>query len=430
MPSFPKTVELTSFAGGLNNVLPPIRTPNEFLKTAENIDIDKAGGIHKRPGYKLKISGAIHSLWSDESQMLMVKDSDLIRVNPSTFHETLLKADVGSSPISFTNIVDSTDVFFTSEALSGRISGDNVEEVGYLAPTPPFLVEGLSGSPMTMGRYQVALTYVDAQGVESGSRVATQIDIQDGSLIHLSNIAASTQEGIEYINIYCSMPNGNILYLVRTVLHTTTDATISSVHSEGVTPLKSFNMSPAPKGEIIEYYRGRLYIAQDNVLWYSSPHSFHWYNLQSDFFQFERNITSVMPVENGIWVGTDQGLFYLGGKSPDEMKLNRVESIQVVRGTSTKIMGGYLFIENTPIGYKWLVTTEKGVFVCFNNGIALSLTETNVVFPKSDKGASTFIQEDGINRYLTLLEGEKTPRNNVGASDIVTATVIRNGIVI
>ena len=432
MPSFPKTIEMTSFMGGLNNVLPPERTSNEFLKVAENIDIDKSGGIHKRLGYKLKMGGNIHSLWSDENQMVMVKDNDLVRVAPGTYHETLLKSGVGPHPISFTNIQESTDVFFTSEALTGRISHDNVEEVGYVAPTPINLLETLSGAPMAMGRYQVTTTYVDSNGKESGSRVAAQIDIQSGSIINVSGMVPSTDPAITHTNIYCSMPNGNILYLVRTVLNNTTDTTIASVHSEGVTPLKSFNMSPAPHGEIIGYYRGRIYIVQDNILWYSSPHSFDWFNLQSDFFQFERTITEVMPVENGIWIGTDQGLFYLGGKTPEEMKLNMVESIQVVRGTSTRIMGGYLFIENTPIGYKWLVTTEKGVFVCFNNGIALSLTEINVVFPKAGKGVSTFIQEDGINRYLTLLEGgpKKTPMNNVGASDIVTATIIRNGITI
>ena len=111
------------------------------------------------------------------------------------------------------------------------------------------------------------------------------------------------------------------------------------------------------------------------------------------------------------------------------MKLNMVEPVSVVRGTGERIVGAYLFIENTPIGYKWLVTTNKGVFVCFNNGIALNLTETNVVFPESNRGVSSFIQKAGINRYLTLLE-EKKPSNNAAAADIVTATIIRNGVVI
>lgn len=427
MPNYPKTVELTSFQG-LNNVLPPERTPNTHLKVAENIDLDKSGGIHKRPGYSLKLSGSFHSLWGENNNFLAVKDNSLVRIKED-FTTSEIAPYAGHERVSYTSIEWSDDIFYVSKSAHGHIRGDKVSPIGYVPPTPPTLSEVTGNGQMTSGRYQVSLTYIDENGEESGARVSQVIDILGGSDIHVTNITSSSEDLITGINIYCSMPNGDILYKVGSTSNTSGTFIISGVHSQGVTPLKSFNMSPAPYGDIIRYYKGRLWIADGKTLWFSSPFSFKWFNLQTDFFQFESKITELMAVENGLWVGTEAGLFYMGGKTPDDMKLDLIEPLKVVAGTGERIVGSYLFIENTPIGYKWLVTTNKGILVCFNNGIALNLTETNVVFPEADSGVSSFLQIGGINRYLTLLE-EKKPSNNAAASDIVTATVIRNGVTI
>lgn len=427
MPRFPKTVEITEFAG-LNNTLPPERTPSKYLKEAINIDIDKSGGIHKRPGYQLKIPGNFHSVWGEGNNFLGVKDNNLVRIR-SDYTTEILAPYPHNERISYASIDSSSDVFFVSQDLQGHIIDNMVYPIGYQAPQSPILTEITGSGNLTKGIYQVALTYVASNGIESGARLATQISINSGSRINVTNIKASTEVGIKAIRIYCSTPNGETLYLVGEMQNLSNDFIIGDVRNEGIVPLKSFNMYPAPKGDIIRYYRGRLFIADGNILWYSSPHSFNWWNLQSDFFSFESEITEVMPVKNGIWIGTEHGLKYLAGKIPEQMELHDQEPVSVVRNTGQKISGAYIFIDNTPIGYKWLVTTDKGVFVCFNDGIALNTTEQNVVFPKAEQGVSTFIQQDGINRYLTLLE-EKKPSNNAAASDIVTATVIRNGIVI
>lgn len=427
MPRFPKTVEITQFSG-LNNVLSPERTPPHFLKVAENIDVDKSGGIHKRPGYQLVLSGSFHSVWGEKNNFLAVKDNYLVRINDD-FSTTTLSTYNHDARVSYTSVDYSNDVYFVSQDMQGYIVGNSVRPFGYIAPQVPILTEVAGDGNLTAGIYHVSLTYVSDIGEESGSRRAEEISISSGSTITVSNIRASNENNITKIRIYCSTPNGETLYLVGEIPNSDGSFSIGDVHTTGVTPLKSFNMYPAPKGDIIRYYRGRMWIADDKVLWYSSPFSFNWWNLQSDYFTFESNITEVMPVTDGIWVGTEKGLYYLSGKVPEKMILSNPESVSVVKNTGQKISGAYIFIDNTPIGYKWLVTTNKGIFVCFNDGITLNTTERNVVFPTAEKGVSTFVQQDGINRYLTLLE-EKKPSNNAVASDIVTATVIRNGVVI
>lgn len=422
MAKHPKTVELTSFKG-LNNVLPPERTSPDYLKEATDVDIDKSGGIRKRKGYSLKVSGSFHSLWAKEGDCFAVKDGDLVRIR-SDYSTTSLVAGIGDQKLTFEKYDGA--VYYTSAGPKGVILGDDVVPFGIDAPNPvPTLVS--TAGMMTSGTYQVTLTYVATDGQESGARVAQIIELGSNSGITLNNIPTSGDSRVDRVRIYCSTPNGEVLYLVEEIPHGTSSYTIQDVHG-AITPLKSFNVYQAPNGHIIREGHGYLFIAQDNILWYSEPYAPEWWKPHSNFMIFEDRIRAVMPTEGGMWVAAD-ALYYLSGRNPAEMKKREIEPVTAVEGSDVKIVGSYIFIENTPIGYKWLVTTDKGIFVCFNDGIALNMTEKNVVFPESEEGAAVFVQEDGINRYTSLLK-EKRDSENTTVGDLVTAEIIRNGVTI
>lgn len=421
MPRHGKTVELTSFKG-LNNVLPPERTTPDYLKQADDIDIDKTGGIRKRKGYSLKISGNFHSLWSEGSDCFAVKDGTLVRIR-SDYSTTNLVTGVGDNRIAYEKYDGA--VYYTSEAgYKGVIEGDTVVSFGIDSPNPRPTVSATSGM-MTQGTYQVALTYVTSDGRESGAGLAQVVEVPANGGISLSGIPSSPDSRVSTVRIYCSTPNGEVLYLVEEIAHGTTTYTIQDVHG-GITPLKSFNVYGAPSGQIIRQAHGYMFIAQDNILWYSEPYTPEWWKPHSNFMLFEDRIRAVMPTEGGMWVAADQ-LYYLSGRTPSTMNRKAVEPVKAVEGSDVKVVGAYIFIENTPIGYKWLVTTDKGIFVCFNDGLALNMTEKNVAFPEADEGTAVFVQEEGINRYMSLLK-EKRDSENTAVGDLVTATIIRNGV--
>ena len=81
---------------------------------------------------------------------------------------------------------------------------------------------------------------------------------------------APVDSRVTTVRIYCSTPNGEVLYLTEEIPHGTTSYTIKDVHG-GMTPLKSFNVYGAPNGHIIREAHGYMFIAQDNILWYSEP---------------------------------------------------------------------------------------------------------------------------------------------------------------
>lgn len=422
MPNHPKTVTIENWKG-LNNTLKPERTADDYLKKADNVDIDKTGGIRKRKGYTQKIAGAFHSLWSEGNDCFAVRNGTLVRIR-NDYSTVSLVSGVSDSRLAYASYDGAT--YYVSDEITGIIEGDAVVPFGIDAPNPRPLLSVGSGI-LTKGTYQVALTFVTTDGRESGAGLAQIIDVPSNGGITISGIPSSSDPRVDRIRIYCSTPNGEVLYLVEEIPHGSSSHLIFDVHG-GITPLKSFNVYRAPNGHIIREAHGYMLIAQDNILWYSEPFAPEWWKPHSNFMLFEDRIRAVMPTEGGLWVAADK-LYYLSGRTPSEMKRKEVEPVKVVEGSDVKIMGAYIFIENTPIGYKWLVTTDHGIFVCFNDGIALNMTEKNVVFPDSDTGTAMFIQEDGINRYMSLVNKNKDSEN-AAVGDLVTATIIRNGVVI
>jgi hypothetical protein len=421
MPQHPKTLNIAAFKG-LNNVVSPESTPPEFLKKALNIDIDKLGGIAKRKGYSLKDSGNYISIWASENRLgcFANKNGNLIEVK-SDYSVSTVKSNISNDPVSFDE-VDGV-IYYTSDAHNGMIVNGVHKDWGIpkniLAPTLSLAVGTLSE-----GTYQVSFTYVRSDGIESGATPASMITVPNGSGISL-NIPNTSIPDIVYSRIYCSEPNGKVLYYAGLSLLNST-FTIGSTSSFS-NPFKMFNLDKAPTGHIVKYYRGRIYIAQDNVLWYSEPYQYQHFNLGSNYFEFPERIREVMPVEDGIWLGSDR-LYYLSGDSPESFKRSTKEHIKIVEGTASKISGSYIHLDNTPIGYKWLVTSDLGIFVLFNQGLVINLTSQNVALEGSDLGTSVFLQDSGLNQYLSILKTNGNPNNSVVGDLVETSTSLNNSV--
>jgi hypothetical protein len=63
----------------------------------------------------------------------------------------------------------------------------------------------------------------------------------------------------------------------------------------------------------IEAYKGRIYLADGKTLWATELYRYHIVNRTRGFIQFEHNITLVMAVDDGLYVGTEGGLYFLKG---------------------------------------------------------------------------------------------------------------------
>lgn len=421
MPNHRKGVNLTGFKG-INNVGSPDNTPELFLKKAINVNIDKTGNISKRKGYTKVLDGVITSLWASENGLgcYGTLNSDLVQINED-YSITILQEDIGSNQISFEEI--DGIIYYSSINTNGiifdRSRRDWGTERNWLSPH----LSSTTGS-LDAGIYQVNFTWIYADGRESGCSRSSVISVpaNSGVLVEVPPAPA----GVLYARIYTSTSNGSTLYY-HGMSSPSSSYLIDDVYGV-VDPLRFFNIDKAPLGHIIKYYRGRVYIASGNILWYSEPFQYEQFRLDSNYFEFPEEIREVMPVEDGIWIGSDR-LYYLSGEEPDKFKRTVKEHIKIVAGTSTRISGSYIHMDNTPIGYKWLVTSNIGIWVLFNQGLCINLTAENVALDQADKGASLFLQDSGMNMYMSILKTNSNPNNSI-MGDLVETTIVRNGVII
>lgn len=424
MPKHPSTINLDDFKG-INNLSRPENTDPSFLKEAVNIDISKDGSVHKRLGFSEVFTGTnSHSIWSNNTDCYFV-DGDVLKYLYSNFTTTNIKTDCYDR-IDYVEL--NGDVYFTSLSTTGILNGSAYRQFGIDAPAgQPVLTEG-SGF-LVEGRYQVAISYVDADGRESGTTLAGVIDVSDDSSITLSNLKSSDNADVIYTRIYITTANGETLYYLGDTSDTTSSYIIGDV-SHIITPLDNLGIVSAPKGDLIAYYNGRIYIAVGNVIYASQPYSYEWFRISEDFLMFESDVTMMMPVETGMYVGDSNKLYYLGGNDISTFKMVEKEMCQPVMYSNVKIPSGYIRIDNTPLGPKWLFTANEGIYVCMNQGVMFNVTADNVAFPSSYEGSAAFIQQDGINKYVSLLKDQNTDGQNAAIGDLVTADIVRNGIVL
>jgi ligand-binding sensor domain-containing protein len=172
-----------------------------------------------------------------------------------------------------------------------------------------------------------------------------------------------------------------------------------------------------------------MYISDENVLWYSEPFQYEYYRLNSNYIEFTGKILEVMAVDNGLWVGTESGLYYLSGEEPSKFQMDIKETLTVISGTATQLSGSYEQQSGLPPGFKWLISTNIGIFLLANQGMLLNVSTPNVELESADSGTSLFLQTNGMNQYLSILKTNQNPNNSV-MGDLIESTIVRNGIII
>jgi len=399
-----ETVTLSEFKG-LNNVLKPENTPEDYLKTAENIDIDKSGNLHKRKGYQLLDAGKYQSIWSNGKVCYVVKENTLY-----SFDGTLTPLAPVSGALSFTE-ADGL-IYFASQRETGIIENGIVRTWGIAPPNPPTISE--TTGILKAGTYQVTYTYSDINGLESGSSVASVITVGDNAGIQVDTVP-SIDPRVTDINVYCSTQDGMELFYIGSNINI-----VSSINTAS-NVLKLFNLYNAPLGSEITYFKGRIYTVDNSIVWYSEAQQYEHYNFETNYLDFDSPVQGLMPVEDGLWIATTNELFFAGGFNPFNLSLK--ENVKMVIGTAAKIPADYI----GGMGYSWIITTDEGLFMLANSGQYKNMTAGNLALESADNGTGIFVQHDGMNQYMSLIRKTDKP-NNAVFGDIISGEIIRNGV--
>jgi hypothetical protein len=389
---------------GLRNDVTPERFGPEDLTWADNVDLDKSGRLSRRTGYAAVLAGAMHSLWADDQQeiCLFARGNQLNQLSPTYSAVPVATLQGVGNPLSYQRVSDR--VYYSNGVDTGILENGAVRTWGMTVPALPGAVATVGSMPA--GAYQYVMTYVRADGQESGAVLAGLITVPDVSGIAFT-LPVPADPGVASKILYLSTPDGEVLYLVALVPAATTQTTYTGDTTELNLPLATQFMGQAPAGQLIAFYRGRMFVAVDDTLYWSAGFGYELFDLR-EYVQLDGRITLLAPItdkeitenarSSGFFIGTDRSCGVLVGSDPKDFQYVPKTAYGAIAGAFDYVDGS-LFGDDASGGRAlpmWLST--QGICIGMPDMQVKNLTRSKFGFPATGQGAALF--QPGPNRFI------------------------------
>lgn len=378
---------------GVNNVLPTHRLSSKDLVRATDVDIGLTGEITRRQGF-ISVSEHCHkNHWEAAGYLLATVGGALTAIHPDGARLVIHPA-LGTSRVWYCNLPDGRTTFSNGN-IHGVTDGHALKDWALPTPQGVFEAEDVPGQ-LFPGSYQYHLTYVrDADGMESSAVSGVPIQITQGGF-RISGLLA--RAGYR-TNLYLSGHNGEGALLAGSTAGDSIEYTGNNAAL--VLPCRTLGTSPMPVGTITAYWRGRLLVAHGKTLWASRPQSPHLVEWR-DFRPMTHDITAILPVDDGVYVGTENDLVFLGGNTFDALTYTPALLGPVVLGSGVQAPGSKLRSGEGPGKGMAMVCIAGGEVVAgFGGGITFSLTGGRYRTTHTEVSA-TFRDLDGVPQYLAV----------------------------
>lgn len=177
-----------------------------------------------------------------------------------------------------------------------------------------------------------------------------------------------------------------------------------------------------PIGQIVASFRGRIYSAKKEELWFSEGMSTHISRLAVNYFLFPDHIYMVQPVDNGIFVATAHKVVFLSGTNPLTMEMVDTYDSGIVPYAYTRVPGEKFEVKEGDVPIWW---AKDGVLCAgLPGGEVRQLTRDRLAAPEYGFGAVSLREREGISQIVSSLQ-KGGDANNMGASDTVVAEIRR-----
>jgi hypothetical protein len=156
--------------------------------------------------------------------------------------------------------------------------------------------------------------------------------------------------------------------------------------------------SNPPIGRLLEVWNGRIFISQDKVIWYSEPFSYDFFDLANCHISFSSSMRFISAVDDGLYIGTSDGVYFLGGEQPEKVSQRKVASSPAIEGTVCKVTGTAIRSDLT--GIIIICTLQDGIYMGMRGGDFINITKERLVYPTVSRGCALVKDK----RYICLLE--------------------------
>jgi hypothetical protein len=413
MPDYPK---FEGWPDGENNILPGHELPLTTLRRSVNYDITDTGDLVTRRGRTKIYSGtpAPRTLYSNGKRVLFVEGGslwELTEIN-GVWTRMLVRLNIGNHPMAYVSV--NGDIYWSNGIHTGIMEADGSDRPWGITPpaNQPTVLSGAAGGSLAAGRYQVAITFLSALGDESGTPLAAEVDVSAGGSIEIRDIPTPLDGSS--INIYASSPGGEGLYKVANVLPGTPIFRIAAVsNAQGRRLSTQFRMKP-PAGSLLEYYNGRIYIAQGNIVWITDPLRYGLVNAVSGFIMYSEDVTIMKAVDDGMYICAD-ATYWVSGFDTDEFQQVGLLPYGGVLGTGI----------NIPKSDNVAWFSKYGIVVAGLNAQLTNIQEDKSAIGEFENGAMIYREQGGLRQIIATL-GTGTQSSYL-APDYVTLENARRG---
>lgn len=139
-------------------------------------------------------------------------------------------------------------------------------------------------------------------------------------------------------------------------------------------------ISPPP-GAVLAGFAGRVWIADGCLLCFTAgPGRWHFYEDAAGSIELPGEIAMIRPVDDGLYVGTSLGTYYLAGSDPARMTRLLVDADPVTApGSDVAVRADEISPKAPPSG-ACLWTSQRGILCGLPGGIVLKLTHSQAAF--------------------------------------------------
>lgn len=397
-------------AVGVNNLGDETAQAINVLRDAVNVDINREGRIMRRAG-RTEIHAAqveTHSLFAEKPfpYALYADGPNLIALDHALRDTPVAGGLASGLPLSYALI--NSAIFWSNGVQSGMVTAE-LDALPWApeAPAGQPLLEAFASGGMAAGGYQVAITYRDLLGRESGATVAAVVEVQQGQGIRLTAIPQPTSSAVTTVRVYRTDANDTSLRHVRDIPVGMTTLVLGSGNRGRL--LDTQHLRPLPAGHIVRYGHGRQWVARDNELFWSEPMRYGLFNPAYNRVRFGGRISLVRPVGEGgegagVFVSAGGRTFWLGGANPSAFTRRIVDSAEAVEGTDAITDGRVWKLETSDQVAAWL--SSEGFFcIGLPGGSMIRLRDDEVAADSGERGAVLYREERGMRQFIASLQG-------------------------
>ena len=368
---------------GCNNIAKPERLPEGAVADAVNLDFTVGGKAELRAGYSLvrkcqagKELRAVFAMPDDS--LLIVENNDLIKLRNGQEQKI---GEVSTGPIAAT--VHNDKLYLNTQAESLEIGVAEVSPWG-MAP-PDFDLAVIGYGDMPIGTYKISVTGISG-GSEAGAHIKTvEINTSGKSIaVHLNSNGQS--------RVYCSAANGTQLYHQGSA-SSSAPFVITGEPANDTAVLETAHLTKMPFCEILESHKGQILGASGNTLYFTRPMLPHLHDPLSGFVLFNKKITLIAPVGDGVYVCADK-TYYISAIGSNEMTMRKVLDFGAVAGTQVKLPSGSV---------SWF--SEYGQIIAGNGGEVAMVNKDTYSPEIMDSGAAVLLSGNGNQIIATTMSG-------------------------